>query len=227
MQAPNGAWVTPAFSLSRSKLDEMRPLPAAPAAPPPMPPSAKTPQETPLDTRYTTAQRSGSAADAATPSAPEGHCGREGSAARPQEATASPARPCRSMWFTHVVFDCDGVLVDSERASCEALRLAVLDVTGVPSGCSACPRSHHTAAVLAPRPCHRDLLPAVRTSWFGSWFGWGYQLAMGLHVYSVARTEMFCTSRRGGVVQCGSRAMLPSCAASQVMALDCMPPPER
>jgi beta-phosphoglucomutase-like phosphatase (HAD superfamily) len=31
-------------------------------------------------------------------------------------------------WFTHLVLDCDGVLVDSERASCESLRRAVLEV---------------------------------------------------------------------------------------------------
>eukprot|EP00894_Picocystis_sp_ML_P005106 jgi/Pico_ML_1/55623/g1287.t1 len=32
--------------------------------------------------------------------------------------------------FRHLIFDCDGVLVDSERVSCEALRLAVKQVTG-------------------------------------------------------------------------------------------------
>lgn len=46
---------------------------------------------------------------------------------------AAPARACRAVWFSHVVFDCDGVLVDSERASCEALRRAVLEATGVAS----------------------------------------------------------------------------------------------
>lgn len=35
-----------------------------------------------------------------------------------------------SVRFRHLIFDCDGVLVDSERVSCEALRLAVKQVTG-------------------------------------------------------------------------------------------------
>ncbi|WIA42276.1 hypothetical protein OEZ86_008291 [Tetradesmus obliquus] len=34
-------------------------------------------------------------------------------------------------WFRYLVLDCDGVLVDTEAASCEALRRAVLQVTGV------------------------------------------------------------------------------------------------
>ncbi|PNH01531.1 Protein CbbY, plasmid [Tetrabaena socialis] len=34
------------------------------------------------------------------------------------------------MDFTHLLLDCDGVMVDSERASCEALRRAILEVTG-------------------------------------------------------------------------------------------------
>jgi hypothetical protein len=32
-------------------------------------------------------------------------------------------------YFTHLVLDCDGVLVDSERASCEALRLSILEAS--------------------------------------------------------------------------------------------------
>ncbi|KXZ47886.1 hypothetical protein GPECTOR_32g499 [Gonium pectorale] len=37
---------------------------------------------------------------------------------------------CTSAWFTHLILDCDGVMVDSEAASCEALRRAILEVTG-------------------------------------------------------------------------------------------------
>uniref|UniRef100_A0A1D2A9A3 protein-tyrosine-phosphatase n=1 Tax=Auxenochlorella protothecoides TaxID=3075 RepID=A0A1D2A9A3_AUXPR len=33
--------------------------------------------------------------------------------------------------FTHLILDCDGVMVDSERPSCESLRLAVKQVTGI------------------------------------------------------------------------------------------------
>ncbi|GMH41492.1 hypothetical protein BSKO_09402 [Bryopsis sp. KO-2023] len=36
-----------------------------------------------------------------------------------------------SRGFDYFIFDCDGVLVDSERASCEALRLGILEATGV------------------------------------------------------------------------------------------------
>jgi HAD superfamily hydrolase (TIGR01509 family) len=41
----------------------------------------------------------------------------------------SPPPPPRSH-FTHLVLDCDGVMVDSERPSCEALRRAILKITG-------------------------------------------------------------------------------------------------
>jgi hypothetical protein len=33
-------------------------------------------------------------------------------------------------WFHYLVLDCDGVLVDTEAASCESLRRAILQVTG-------------------------------------------------------------------------------------------------
>jgi hypothetical protein len=33
-------------------------------------------------------------------------------------------------WFRYLVLDCDGVLVDTEAASCESLRRAILQVTG-------------------------------------------------------------------------------------------------
>jgi hypothetical protein len=80
MQAPAGAWVTPAFCLHVSKLDEIRPMTAV--------------------------------------------------SAQPRQKRATVRHACRTAWFTHLIFDCDGVLVDSERASCEALRRAVLQVTG-------------------------------------------------------------------------------------------------
>lgn len=33
--------------------------------------------------------------------------------------------------FSYVIFDCDGVLVNTERASCESLRQGILQVTGL------------------------------------------------------------------------------------------------
>ena len=36
----------------------------------------------------------------------------------------------KPFFFTHLILDCDGVMVDSERPSCEALRRAILHVTG-------------------------------------------------------------------------------------------------
>lgn len=36
----------------------------------------------------------------------------------------------QSEGFTHLILDCDGVMVDSEMASCESLYLALLEVTG-------------------------------------------------------------------------------------------------
>jgi hypothetical protein len=47
----------------------------------------------------------------------------------PQAPASLEART--ASYFQHLVLDCDGVLVDTERASCEALRLAVLEVTGL------------------------------------------------------------------------------------------------
>lgn len=41
-----------------------------------------------------------------------------------------PVRPQRTANTRYLIFDCDGVLVDSERASCESLRRSILEVTG-------------------------------------------------------------------------------------------------
>lgn len=131
MQAPNGAWVTPAFALSRSKLDELRPFPAS-AALPLAPDSAPAPPSQPPHPLATASQQATASRGAAAQPAQDLHCG--GSAAEDPSARGgaeAAGGPCKAAWFTHVVFDCDGVLVDSERASCEALRRAVLEVTGV------------------------------------------------------------------------------------------------
>ncbi|KAG2490222.1 hypothetical protein HYH03_011347 [Edaphochlamys debaryana] len=44
--------------------------------------------------------------------------------------SSSAASSSTSAWFSHLILDCDGVMVDSEAASCEALRRAILEVTG-------------------------------------------------------------------------------------------------
>ncbi|PNH06722.1 Dual specificity protein phosphatase 12 [Tetrabaena socialis] len=69
-----------------------------------------------------TTPASSSAEGAPPPAAGDGAAGR----AAAVEAPAPPG----SAWFTHLILDCDGVMVDSEAASCEALRRAILEVTG-------------------------------------------------------------------------------------------------
>ena len=47
-------------------------------------------------------------------------------------SVSNASRPTRiKSAIYHLIFDCDGVMVDSERCSCEALRLAILEITGV------------------------------------------------------------------------------------------------
>ncbi|GFR47107.1 hypothetical protein Agub_g8677, partial [Astrephomene gubernaculifera] len=66
------------------------------------------------------AAAAGSACCCSSSTAAEGGC------------TTTPAgtTECTAVWFTHLILDCDGVMVDSERASCESLRLGILEVTG-------------------------------------------------------------------------------------------------
>lgn len=48
-----------------------------------------------------------------------------------QESSQSSKKENSQNSTYHLIFDCDGVMVDSERCSCEALRLAILEITGV------------------------------------------------------------------------------------------------
>ena len=48
--------------------------------------------------------------------------------AGPAGAAPAPAGPAPARRFTHLIFDCDGVMVDTEPASCEALRQALVGV---------------------------------------------------------------------------------------------------
>lgn len=71
--------------------------------------------------------------------------------------------------FTHLILDCDGVMVDSERPSCESLRLAVKQVPkqGGIGGCC------HAASLLAMHPA-RTPAPIGAGCWPGrsvaDWF---------------------------------------------------------
>lgn len=133
MQAPNGAWVTPAFALSRSKLDELLPLvcATAPASPHLQASMGKIrghsrSSHTPSHWQATSAGHDASIPSVQQPGNAEAVC----SSTCQDPRTDFQAQLCKATWFTHVVFDCDGVLVDSEKASCEALRRAILEVTG-------------------------------------------------------------------------------------------------
>ena len=48
---------------------------------------------------------------------------------RTEKTTLVPPKVVEST-FTHLILDCDGVMVDSERPSCEALRRSILKITG-------------------------------------------------------------------------------------------------
>jgi dual specificity phosphatase 12 len=52
-------------------------------------------------------------------------------AAAAEEAAAEGGQAGARPYFRHLVLDCDGVLVDTEAASCEALHQAILEVTGL------------------------------------------------------------------------------------------------
>jgi len=101
-QSATGTWVTPAFRLHLSRLDEERP------------------RQVNMNNNNTVGG---------------------GSIARPkflrqrleketEKSTVIVPPQQSSSYFTHLILDCDGVMVDSEAASCEALHLAILQVTG-------------------------------------------------------------------------------------------------
>jgi hypothetical protein len=147
-----GAWVTPAFQLHHSKVDAMEPRPAAQMRTPLGRPAAQRPAAAALAAAPTVTAAPAAAAlaaagpaAAAAPAAAAVAAPAEAAAAAAEvaaPAAAAAAAPggvaeqqqgdqaagCSTAWFTHLVFDCDGVLVDTERASCEALRRALLEV---------------------------------------------------------------------------------------------------
>ena len=101
LQNDRGQWVTPAFQLHLSKLDVIE-------------------QRDPLLTTPAIPSPSGRQQPATTTVRATNSTTSDGS-----RSSSRLSRP-----FAFVVFDCDGVLVDSEPASCESLVRAVLEVTG-------------------------------------------------------------------------------------------------
>ena len=102
MQNDEATWVTPAFQLHQSKID----------------PVTKPASHT-------------SASGAMEGSMPQGNIRQPKLLGRSQIATMAPqVHQNSSESNIFIIFDCDGVLVDSERSSCEALRRAILEVTG-------------------------------------------------------------------------------------------------
>ncbi|KAG1663132.1 hypothetical protein FOA52_000654 [Chlamydomonas sp. UWO 241] len=147
-----GAWVTPAFQLHGSKLDKIEPPRAIAQITQirtpvfvPRPALGGPPRSQPaLDAAPGSAQESesvpatGATAGAAPAPAPGlATVSEPGPAAAtspgeegPSSSSAPRGQPSLPDTLTHLVLDCDGVLVDSERASCESLRRAILQATG-------------------------------------------------------------------------------------------------
>ncbi|KAL6760314.1 hypothetical protein V8C86DRAFT_2556866 [Haematococcus lacustris] len=109
-----------------------------PAASAPDPPPSPAPAALPH-----AAPPSADTVDSTLPRAPGSPCLVASHAAPPDPAAqlspgqlasgqglACPPPACHTAWFSCLLLDCDGVLVDSERCSCEALRRAILQVTG-------------------------------------------------------------------------------------------------
>ncbi|KIY91824.1 hypothetical protein MNEG_16139 [Monoraphidium neglectum] len=153
-----GAWITPGFQLHLSRLDELRPRGAAgggggAAA---ALPGLRLPALLAERRQQAAAEAGDLLSDLSlNAAAPDGAGAPQGAAGAPPDSAdgsaAAAGRPDRlgdspppgapqapasleartASYFQHLVLDCDGVLVDTERASCEALRLAVLEVTGL------------------------------------------------------------------------------------------------
>jgi hypothetical protein len=144
-QSSSGAWVVPAFQLHTARLDAVDPRPpvalaairqprmlASPAAAGPTSGAAAGSAAAPAGL-----QRAEHAAGEAAEASGGGSCPGGHGCTAPAEALAqqlqqkavlaSSAPPLGPLpRFTHLILDCDGVMVDSERASCEALRQSIL-----------------------------------------------------------------------------------------------------
>lgn len=128
-QSSGGAWVAPAFQLHLGRMDAVTAAPAAAAGTiraPRVLAAVPAASPTPAAAAGLSSQALGdepSASDHAT----------EPDTAASQLASLGLRDVVEASWrpfFTHLILDCDGVMVDSERASCEALRRAILQITG-------------------------------------------------------------------------------------------------
>ena len=150
-QSSSGSWVTPAFQLHVSRLDVIDPRP------PVVPGAIRQPRllaatgggasscgqtaavavagsaaaaDGLADVRLADGQTTGQvqqSPEAAAQAEVEAMDGQQQQQQRRRRQQRQQQQPCAT-FFTHLVLDCDGVMVDSERASCEALRRAVLQV---------------------------------------------------------------------------------------------------
>jgi hypothetical protein len=129
-----GAWITPAFQVHASKLDMVRQAGALPVdsrvgrpvlLPPGAFPAVAQQQQTSAGAAAATAigQQRPPAVDAASQAAAlQQQQGHTSQALEQQSKQQGPHQ------FECLLLDCDGVLVDTEVASCESLHLAILEV---------------------------------------------------------------------------------------------------
>eukprot|EP00873_Tetraselmis_striata_P007861 jgi/Tetstr1/428125/TSEL_018177.t2 len=88
-----------------------------------------------------------------------------GRIARPRQAAPEAGdAAARLRRCGYLVFDCDGVLVDSEPASCEALHQAVLEVTGVDIP-HAFPQDYYPLFGMDVRSSCRHYADTMNTGW--------------------------------------------------------------
>jgi dual specificity phosphatase 12 len=121
-QGRRGGWVTPAFQLHLGRLDAAVEGVAAAVAPPAGGGGAVARPRALLP-------RGGAAAMAALSRLSTADAPATGIASATTTAATVATPPARG--FTHLILDVDGVMVDSERASCAALAAAIREVTGV------------------------------------------------------------------------------------------------
>lgn len=125
-QTSSGSWVTPAFQLHIGKLDAFDPanLPAVVAIRQPKVLSGSSTSaaaHSAVSPRQQTLEQNLGAL-----SLINGQSSRSGAV----NHSKNTATPPGDYYFTHLVLDCDGVLVNSEVASCESLYLSIKQVTG-------------------------------------------------------------------------------------------------